>query len=89
MTTPPTPERQSEAQDGGPAPKKQPKWTPKRRQWPNGREYWIASKGHMMLLGKNGSESLFPDKAGAKHYCDQLNAEDAAEALLSARGETK
>lgn len=68
---------------------KAPKWTPKRRQWSNGREYWIATKGHMMLLGKNGCESRFPDKAGAQHYCNELNAEDATDALLSARGEPK
>ena len=71
----------------GGAVKRVPKWTPKRRQWPNGREYWIASKGSMMLIGKNGSESRFPDKATAQYHCDELNADDAADALLSARDE--
>lgn len=60
--------------------KKPPKWTPKKRYWPNGREYWIASKGNThIVMSDKGSPSRFPDKSIAQHYCDELNAEDAAE----------
>ena len=58
-----------------------PKWTPKPRQWANGRRYWIVSKGSISLLGENGDESRFDGREVAQHHCDELNAADA----LSAR----
>jgi hypothetical protein len=49
------------------------RWTPKPRQWPNGRKYWIASKGPLVLMGPNGDESRFDSKADAQLYCDEWN----------------
>ena len=54
------------------------KWTPRKRQWPNGRPYWIVMKGRSkVLIGDNGGESRFCDQAVAKHWAKTLNAEDA------------
>ena len=60
-------------------------WKPRKRSWPNGREYWIVGDGKgRFLCGKSGGESKFYDKAEAQHWADEHN-KDEPEAEAASR----
>jgi len=52
------------------------KWTTRRREWPNGREYWVVGIGGAYgptLAGKGGGESKYYDKSQAQGIADEMN----------------
>lgn len=52
----------------------EPKWTVRKRQWPNGRVYWIVMRGQaQVVVGKSGGESKFYDRAQAQSVADDMN----------------
>ncbi len=56
------------------------KWTVRRREWPNGREYFVVGIGPKYgptVAGKNGGESKFYDRDQAKCIADELNGKAA------------
>ena len=86
MTTPPPPERQSEAQDGGPAfPHPEQCRSDGIVHWPQpgmSLRDWFAGQALAGICANSAwDENGWPARAKAAY--------DAADALLSARGETK
>ncbi len=56
-----------------------PLWKPRKRKWPNGREYWIVSDGKgRVLTSDNLLESHFSDRAHAQFWADAKNADNNA-----------
>ena len=52
------------------------KWTTRKREWPNGREYWVVGIGAAYgptVAGKGGGESKYYDKAQAQDVADEMN----------------
>lgn len=52
------------------------KWTTRRREWPNGREYWVVGIGAAYgptVAGKGGGESKYYDKSQAQDVADEMN----------------
>ncbi len=52
------------------------KWTVRRREWPNGREYFVVGIGPaygITVAGKGGGESKYYDRTQAQGVADELN----------------
>jgi len=52
------------------------KWTARKRQWPNGRVYWVVGIGPAYgteVAGKGGGVSKFYDKSQAQSVADEMN----------------
>ena len=52
------------------------KWTARKREWPNGRVYWVVGIGGVdgpTVAGKGGGESKYYDKAQAQGVADEMN----------------
>lgn len=60
----------------------EPKWTVRKRSWPNGTPYFIVMKGKadsgQVLISDNGSESRFPSKEVAQHWANEHNKEPSS-----------
>ena len=58
------------------------KWTVRKRQWPNGRVYWVVGIGAAYgptVAGKSGGESVFYDKGKAQGVADKMNGKTPAD----------
>ncbi len=54
--------------------KKNPKWTVRKRQWPNGRVYYIVMRGSTeVVVGKSGGVSKYYYRSEAQDCADQMN----------------
>lgn len=65
------------------------KWTVRKRQWSNGRTYWVVGFGPKYgptVAGKGGGESKYYDKDQAQSVADEMNgkAEKATDDLIEA-----
>lgn len=62
------------------APSKQ--WTVRKRQWPNGRVYFVVGIGAAYgptVAGRSGGESKFYDKGQAQGVADEMNGKTRAD----------
>ncbi len=58
------------------------KWTVRKRQWPNGRKYFVVGIGPaygITLAGKSGGESKYYDRPQAQGIADELNGKASAD----------
>lgn len=52
----------------------EPKWTVRKREWPNGRKYFIVMRGTSeVIVGNGGGESKYYDKSQAQEAADEMN----------------